>query len=278
MWYFVIALFVLLVVAIVYMAFDALFGKNGYGQQRIGELVVVAHRGGAGMAPENSLTCIRKGLESGADMIEIDIHLTKDGEIVVCHDKEIDRTTNGKGRIADMTLEELREYRIVDKDGNATDDVLPTLGEVLEVVDGRAGLLVEIKRGSDAEQIAKAFINEVALYQAASWVVAQSFDDAILEHLHRLGHPFPIEKLLICKIPFLPIAFDGKFVGYSYSKYDYINSFNFYYGLLPVALVEDVHSHGKKVKVWTLDAPDSAPQLPVDGVITDRPDLWMRSR
>ena len=132
MWYFVIALFVLLVVAIVYMAFDALFGKKGYGQQRIGELVVVAHRGGAGMAPENSLTCIRKGLESGADMIEIDIHLTKDGEIVVCHDREIDRTTNGKGRIADMTLEELREYRIVDKDGNATDDVLPTLGEVLE--------------------------------------------------------------------------------------------------------------------------------------------------
>lgn len=79
------------------------------------KMLIVGHRGGAGMAPENSLQCIEKGIQTGADMIEIDIHLTKDGELVVCHDQTIDRTTTGTGKIAEMTLSEIRKFHIVDK-------------------------------------------------------------------------------------------------------------------------------------------------------------------
>ena len=85
-----------------------------------------------------------------------------------------------------------------------------------------------------------------------------------------------IQKIFVFKVPFLPVAYDGKFVGYGYAKYDYISSFNFYYRMLPVALVEEIRAQGKKVKVWTLDAPADAPSLPVDGVITDRPAMWKK--
>lgn len=277
MFYWIITVIALSIAAmLLYMCGTTLFGKNGYSQQQIDPLVIVAHRGGAGVAPENSLAAIGETVERGVDMIEIDIQLTKDGEIVVCHDSRIERTTNGKGVIADMTLEQLREYSLLDKNGNVTSEKIPTLGEVFELVDGRCKLLIDVKRTKDAERMAKALINEVALYQVAQWVVVQSFDDAVLEHLHRLGHPFPLEKLFVFKVPFLPIAYDGKFVGYGYTKYDYISSFNFYFRMLPVALVEEIKAKGKKVKIWTLDAPEKAPCLPVDGVITDRPALWKK--
>ena len=278
MFYWIIAVIVSLVVMmLLYMCSATLFGKKGYPQQIVDSLVIVAHRGGGGAAPENSLAAICESLESGADMVEIDVRLTRDGELVVCHDADISRTTNGNGAIADMTLEELREYSLLDSDGNVTDEKLPTLGEVFELVGGRCRLLVDVKRTKDAERMAKALINEVALYQVAQWVVVQSFDDAVLEHLHRLGHPFPLEKLFLFKVPFLPIAFDGNFVGYGYAKYDYISSFNFYYRMLPAALAEEIRSQGKKVKIWTPDAPSATPLLPVDGVITDTPALWKKA-
>ena len=81
-------------------------------------LIVVAHRGGAALGIENSLSCIEKGIGLGVDMIEIDVHLTTDGHVVVCHDRTINRTTNGKGRIEDLTLEQLRQYRLLNADGN----------------------------------------------------------------------------------------------------------------------------------------------------------------
>ncbi|MBR6648270.1 MAG: glycerophosphodiester phosphodiesterase family protein [Bacteroidaceae bacterium] len=276
MCYLILLLLALLLVAMSLSACsNVIFGKRGYSRQQIDNLIIVAHRGASGNgAPENSLAAIRESLQLGVDMIEVDVRLTKDGELVVCHDAKIDRTTNGKGSVTDMTLDELRNSRIIDKNGIPTNETLPTLGEVLELVDGKCTLLIDVKRGSNPEQIAKALINEVALYGAASWVAVQSFDDEVLEHLHRLGHPFPLEKLFVFKIPFLPFAYDGKLVGYGYSKYDYISSFNFHYAMLPNALINRIHAWGKKVKVWTLGAPSDALYMPVDGVITDCPELW----
>ena len=85
-----------------------LFAPTGYDCQTHENVEIVAHRGGAGMAPENSLTCIEKGIATGADIIEIDIRLTKDDIVVVCHDSNVKRTTDGKGKIEEMTFEEVR--------------------------------------------------------------------------------------------------------------------------------------------------------------------------
>lgn len=114
---------------------------------------IIAHRGGAGIGCENTLTCIEKGLScSRADMVEIDVHLTKDGEVVVCHDPDVDRMTDGRGMIEDMTLQEIKSLHVKDRDGKTTPDQIPTLREVLTFIGSRAEILLEIKR-NDVKEI-----------------------------------------------------------------------------------------------------------------------------
>lgn len=269
-----IAVAILLLSLIVVSCACGMWNANAVGQLQGRE--IIAHRAGAGIAPENSLAAVHRVLELGVDAIEVDVRLTADGELVVCHDATIERTMNGKGAVEEMSLEQLQQYRIVDAKGEVTDEALPTLGDVLWAVQGRCRLLVEAKRTKNAEQMAKALINEIALYGAAGWVSVQSFDDEVLEHIHRLGHPFELEKLFYFKIPGLPLAYDGGLVRFGQSKYDYISSFNFNYKYVSPKLVEKVHLYGKKIKVWTLDAPPERSLPFVDGIITDRPDLWKR--
>ena len=113
---------------------------------RGGKVLVIGHRGAAGHAPENTMVSFQKGLELGADLIELDIHMTRDGALVVKHDGDVSRTTNGRGRIREMTLAEVREL-----DAGAWFDPryrgerVPTLSEVLEWAKGRIPLVIEIK-------------------------------------------------------------------------------------------------------------------------------------
>ena len=73
------------------------------------EVLVIAHRGASGYAPENTLASVKKALEMGADLIEIDVHLSKDGEVVVIHDHTLERTTDGQGAVLDYTMAELKQ-------------------------------------------------------------------------------------------------------------------------------------------------------------------------
>ena len=162
---------------------------------------IIGHRGGADLGPENSLYCINKGIEAGADMIEIDIHLSKDGEIVVCHDPKVDRTTNGKGYISDMTMSELRQLHLVDADGKMTDQQLPTLNEVMNVANGRSELLIEIKKDkSSLPGIEEKVLDVIKQYDAYNWATVQSFDDSVLETFHQLDPNVRLEKLFIFKL------------------------------------------------------------------------------
>ena len=95
------------------------------------EIMVVAHRGDWRHAPENSLQAIQNCIEMGVDMVEIDIRETKDGELVLMHDKTIDRTTNGKGFVKDWTLADLKTLKLVDGLNKATQHTIPTLEEAL---------------------------------------------------------------------------------------------------------------------------------------------------
>jgi len=238
---------------------------------------IVAHRGGAGIGLENTLSCIEKGIVSGAEMIEIDVHLTKDGYIIVCHDETVNRTTNGKGRIRDMTLSELRDLRIVDEAGNATEERLPTLAEVLELVDGRSILLIEVKRTKNIYQgIERKMMDEIERHNACSWVVVQSFNDSVLENLHKINPQLQLEKLLICKFFGIPYIFDGRFTKFSFEKYAYVASFNIFHKSASPRFIKEIHKNGKEAKIWTQDNPEKAPNIPVDGIITDRPDLWKK--
>ena len=254
-----------------------LFNRRGYTPDEIRRLTVVAHRGGAALEPENTLRAIERGIACGADMIEIDIHQTADGAIVVCHDPTVDRTTDGSGTIADMTLDEIRALHITDADGRPTDLRIPTLDDVLALVDGRARLLVEIKRPKGVyEGIEQRMLDAFARHGAEDWVVVQSFNHDVLEITHHLNPDIRLEKLLICKLRGMPYIFDGSLTRFDYNKYAHVASFNFFSPAVTRGMVDELHAHGKEVKIWTLDAPADAPHLPVDGIITDHPDLWKR--
>ncbi len=101
------------------------------------QVLVAAHRAGWRVAPENSLSGMAKCIEMGADVIETDVRRTKDGQYVIIHDKTLDRTTTGTGRVEQFTLAELRQLRLKDADGKSTDERLPTLPDVVTLTRGK---------------------------------------------------------------------------------------------------------------------------------------------
>lgn len=114
---------------------------------RAGNVLVAIHRADWRTHPENSLPAIRSAIAMGVEIIEIDVHRTKDGRFVIIHDRTLDRTTTGRGLVADHTLAELRELRLRDGGGSPTAERIPTLEEALDVVRGRA--VVNLDRSFD---------------------------------------------------------------------------------------------------------------------------------
>lgn len=111
------------------------------------DVLVVSHRGDWRNAPENSLQAIRNCIDMGIDMVEIDLKKTKDGHLILMHDKTIDRTTTGKGRPEDYTLEELKAFRLRGGAGHKTRHRIPTFEEVMELCKGK--IMVNVDKGYD---------------------------------------------------------------------------------------------------------------------------------
>lgn len=251
--------------------------RNEPTKEEIKDMLLIAHRGGASLGNENSLSCITAGVASGVDLIEIDVHQTSDGQIVVCHDATLNRTTTGRGKIRKMTLDLIRSFRIKDREGNPTEECIPTLEEVLNVLGEQCGLLLEIKRQKNGHEGIEANVLRILKeHNALERTVIQSFDDRVLEKIHDLEPQVRIEKLLIFYIPGLNILFDGSLTGFSWDKYDYVASFNFHHAFLGKSFLNELHARGKQAKVWTVNNPKDFPDIPVDGIITDHPAEFLR--
>lgn len=258
---------------LIFVCFFALIGcSKDMNTSLNNQTVIVAHRGGAELGMENSLSCIEKGIAAGADMVEVDIHLTADGHIVVCHDRSLNRTTNGKGAIAEMTLDEIQQYRLLDKNGEPSNETLPTLEQVLEQCKGRCKLLIEIKKKKDLyvgiEAMADSLVKQ---YGMQDQVVFQSFNDDVLFKLHEIDPTLRLEKLLFCLMG--DLLLDGTVTSFSFEKYDFVASFNIFNTFATSRFIHRMHERGKEVKVWTVNNPKDVPSG-VDGAITNRPDLF----
>jgi glycerophosphoryl diester phosphodiesterase len=156
--------------------------------------IIVAHRGASQMAPENTMEAYRLGVEVGADAIELDVHLTADGQLAVIHDETLDRTTDRSGPVADLTMEEIREA-----DAGATfalpdDDAghpfagkglrVPALPEVLEWLPATTGLVIEIKARAAADAVVQSIDGQPALTDGRISVI--SFDEVAIDRVHEL--------------------------------------------------------------------------------------------
>lgn len=157
--------------------------------------LIIAHRGDSANRPENTLVSFKSALDLGADLLELDVQLSKDGQLVVIHDGSVDRTTDGRGRVADLTLAEIRKlsagYPKRFGDRFAAEKV-PTLAEVLNLGRGRARLMIEIKKESvsdseDDDGIEARTVAAVRDARMASDVLLISFDRRALRRAQRLA-------------------------------------------------------------------------------------------
>ena len=133
--------------------------------------MVVAHRAAHKEYPENSISAIKRAIELGVDIVELDARTTLDGNVVIMHDNTIDRTTNGIGRAEDQTLAELQTYRLKNTDGTTAEETIPTLEEALEVISGNLMIDIHIITASVKqiiEVVEKTNTNKQVLYYSSN--------------------------------------------------------------------------------------------------------------
>jgi len=143
-------------------------GRKAFSKIQLPEKGLCAHRGAMGTHPENTLAAFRAAVEAGAHMIEFDVQLTKDNKLVVIHDGTVDRTTNGTGKVSELTFAEIRKLDAGSwKSPEFAGERIPTLEETLSIMPYNIWLNVHIKGEKDiAVRIAKKLKNENRLHQA----------------------------------------------------------------------------------------------------------------
>lgn len=139
-------------------------------------MLIYAHRGSSATAPENTLAAFRQAIADGADGVELDVRATRDGVLVVLHDRDLGRTTNGAGAVDETTLDELQR---LDAGGG---ERVPTLDQVLALLAGRLRLDLEVKQPG----IERALLSTLAGHPAASWAIS-AFDWAVLTAVRALS-------------------------------------------------------------------------------------------
>ena len=223
---------------------------------------VIAHRGASGYAPENTMASFRMAYEMTADMVELDVYVSVDGTIGVMHDDTVDRTTDGTGRIEDMTLEQIQKLDAgVKFDAKFKGERIPTLDEVLAWAAGKIGGNIEIK-GAGCEP---GVVELVRKYNMADKVIVSSFHHEYLAKIRELAPEIPTGAL-IDDVEDPEAVIDAC----------HPDAINPRYMKLSKKQVKQAHELGLKVNVYTVN--DAATmrmmlQMGADGIITNYPDV-----
>lgn len=154
--------------------------------------LVIAHRGMPKQAPENTLHSFALALQQGADVLETDLHITRDGAIVLFHDAHLGRMTDGTGPIFTQTLAELKRLRLRNPDDTWSTQQIPTLGELLALTKGEVPLLLELKDVRFLQpEIAKRLVYLLADYGVLAKTAIVSFNAALVEAVRQTGAGIP---------------------------------------------------------------------------------------
>jgi glycerophosphoryl diester phosphodiesterase len=174
-------------VAVLLLALSVLAPGAGSGPATL----VAAHRGGAGLWPENSLLAFRSAIALGVDFLELDLHLTSDGEVIVLHDPTLERTTTGKGAVGDLKLADLAPVRLRTRDGAVTGEPVPTFAALLDLAaPASVGLLPEIKVDAKKQRYPGIEEKVLGLLRARGLlerVTIQSFQPETIRRLRELN-------------------------------------------------------------------------------------------
>jgi glycerophosphoryl diester phosphodiesterase len=234
-----------------------------------GRALCSGHRGAKGHAPENTFASFNRALELGADVIEMDVHLSQDGTLVVIHDHTVDRTTNGKGYVKDMTVAELQALDAgAWYDPKYAGERIPTLAEVLDWAHDRIPLAIEIKNGpiyypGIADKLVRALREHDMIRQA----MLISFDHFVLREAKMIA-PEVVTGILYVAALIDPVG-AARMAG--------ANAVHPNWALVTPYLVETAHAAKLAVSPWVpndLTTLRILDQMGVDSIGTDYPDLF----
>ncbi|AOE49467.1 glycerophosphodiester phosphodiesterase [Kangiella sediminilitoris] len=222
------------------------------------EFKVIGHRGALGLEPENTLRSIQRALEIGVDGVEFDVQ-NIDGRLFIFHDDTLDRTTNGKGKLIEHSVEELRRLDA------GKGEKIPFLSEVVELIGNQAFINIELK-GLDTASLVMDLVEllDKDRFKKEQFIISS----------YHFSELYLVQQL-DTEIQLGVIADDQPVVALDFA--DEINAYSFHpsFSLLSRDLVEEAHSMGMKVYVHTvndLDKIRQAREWGVDGVFTDYPD------
>lgn len=221
------------------------------------KIVKIGHRGAKGFEPENTLVSFERAIEMGADGIELDVHLSLDGHLIVIHDETIDRTTDGKGIVNQLTLEKLKSFRI-----NENLEI-PTLEEVLDLVNQRCFVNIELKNHETAEkvvQVIEKYISDKNWNHAH--FITSSFDWNALQQVRFLNDDIRIGVLTETDLD----------LAISFARFLKAEALHPNFQLLTNEYVTSIKEKGILVFPWTVNEVDNIQKMKdfgVDGIITD---------
>ncbi len=224
------------------------------------KILKIGHRGAKGYAPENTLFGFEFAINSGIDGIELDVHLSSDGEIVVIHDETIDRTSNGKGLVNKLSLSELKAFRIEEE------YEIPMLSEVFDLVNQSCLINIELKSYETAGKVVSLIEKYVS---NKNWNYKQflvsSFDWNAVQQVRFLNSEIPIGILTETE---LELAF-------SFAKFMKAEAIHPYFPLLTKENTTQIQEKGIQVFPWTVNTKEDIQKMQsfkVNGIITDFPD------
>ncbi len=236
---------------------------------------IIAHRGASKQAPQNTVAAFSLAREMKCDGFECDVHLTKDGHAVICHDHNIDETSNGTGYIKDMTLDELRSF---DFGSYFSDEFvgekIPTLEEFYETAKGLDVINIEIKPPLDKNLAVVGKTLEMAKeFGILDNLLISSFSDEVLIESKKLFPLVPTGLLYDPNSEKIDEIFDDPF---SFAEHLQCNALHPVYFYIDEEYIQTAHEKGFIVNAWTCNSKhviQTLISLGCDGIITDVPDF-----
>lgn len=238
-------------------------------------VTIIAHRGASSHAPQNTLAAFEKAIELGVDMVELDVHLTKDEKIVVMHDNTVDATTDGSGKISEMELQEIKKLDAGSHfDEKFAGEKVPTLEEVIELTKDKIGLNIELKTRTEAnEGIEEKVLNLLDEHNITENITISTFSFESARKVNNINPDIPVGLLYIT----LPLtAWHAKRV---HKKHPWADAAHPWHWTIGGRHVQELHELGVNVNVWTVDRKRNIKKMidhGVDGIITNKPELVKR--
>ncbi|MGH9341247.1 MAG: glycerophosphodiester phosphodiesterase [Acidobacteriota bacterium] len=230
--------------------------------------LIIAHRGASGESPENTLAAVQRAIDLESDFVEIDIHYSGDGEMIVIHDATVERTTSGKGVVSEMTLADIKRLDAGSWfNSRFAEEKVPTLEEVLQLVrPSSSKLLIEIKEGNGLpEDFAGKLLGAIEEHGMQSRVIVQSFDHSAVKQVGAVATEIPTAALIGEETPD-PVG-ETKAAGAEILAIRHT--------LATLELIKKTHDSGLRFFVWTVDDPATIRRMlewGVDAVISNYPD------